>query len=82
MKNSKLLYKYIIDCDESTIKIIDKYNMFHCEDPICNDSCNLKVHYQCIKKSNNTNNPLINECPCDGGWDGQLCDNMVFFDTK
>ncbi|ORY54795.1 hypothetical protein LY90DRAFT_669862, partial [Neocallimastix californiae] len=80
----KLTYIITInDCPSNTIKLrTKKNNLFYCEEPICSKKCKLKLHYNCFKGNDEINSPLYNNCTCETGWKGDLCDEKDFYDAS
>jgi len=80
--NTIELYIEVLDCDQSEIKIKDYINNFYtCEKPIC-IRCDTNKNFECLKSSNNTNNPKYNICQCIKGWKGKDCNELDFYDIK
>jgi len=64
----------VSECQEGYIVMLNKYNITYCEKPICINDC---INGNCVYNMNNyipyQNNPLLNKCKCNPGYNGELC---------
>lgn len=89
-KNNKIKFKNnylnitVKNCNDNQIKIIDKRNYYHCENPICNDNCPVNTEKAVCLKSNitNINRKEYNKCQCTPGWNGKNCEEKDYIKLK
>jgi len=73
----------IKECTNKQILMINNRGIQYCEEPICNEECNVGIAADCIpyyKKDINDIN--LNICECLPGYDGNNCKNKVFIDYR
>ncbi|OUM60765.1 hypothetical protein PIROE2DRAFT_13403 [Piromyces sp. E2] len=87
--NIEYLNFTINDCTNEQYKIYQKsgqykYNVYHCENPICNENCPTQNNTAiCIKGNNeNINSIKNNKCQCTNGWKGDKCNIMDIIDNN
>jgi predicted outer membrane repeat protein len=69
----------VTNCTDNKITMINDYNIIYCENPICNDDCDVK-HSICMpsKDALFINSSKYNKCVCFPGYKGKKCNEMDY----
>ena len=73
----------IKECTENQIIMFNNRNIQYCEEPICNNECQVGVSAECIPFYKEEKNDInLNICKCLSGWNGKNCKDKVYIDYR
>ncbi|OUM62833.1 hypothetical protein PIROE2DRAFT_61621 [Piromyces sp. E2] len=74
----------INSCNENQIKLYGKDDILYCENAKCNEKCPVDNKATCKPTSKDVtkNDPELNKCECNIGWEGNYCTKKSYINFK
>ncbi|ORX51108.1 hypothetical protein BCR36DRAFT_288750, partial [Piromyces finnis] len=67
-------------CSKHQIAIYDNNNILRCENALCKPECNKENGICYPSEDNLKNDPYKNNCQCNAGYQGKVCDDKIVVD--